>query len=377
MNLEMKVLSELIGDIYDTALDATLWPGVLKNLAEFVGGSAAAIYCKSPVTAAGAVYHQFGFDPHYQQLYLSKYIRFDPSRAAHCLADIGQLVSMGDIMSYRELQESRFHQEWATPQGVADCLTTPLDKSANGAALFGVFRHEDHGIVDDEVRRRGGLIAPHVRRAALIGNVLDTRTAETTAFMEALNGLAAGVFLVDGNGRVVFANLSGREMLEDGRILRLRNDTLATADARPVLADVIAAAGDGDAGIGVSGIAVPLTAPPEALWLAHVLPLTSGARRETGTSFAAVAAVFVHQSSLAVPSAIESISKLYRLTPGELRVLAAVSEVGGISAVADVIGISEATVKTHLQRVFAKTGTDRQTELIKLVVAHASPLRRS
>jgi hypothetical protein len=42
MNLETNVLLELIGNIYDTALDATLWPGALKNLTEFVGGAAAA-----------------------------------------------------------------------------------------------------------------------------------------------------------------------------------------------------------------------------------------------------------------------------------------------------------------------------------------------
>jgi DNA-binding CsgD family transcriptional regulator len=374
MNPETKVLSEPISTIYDAPLDPTLWPGVLKKLAEFVGGSAASIYCKSSTT--GAVYHQFGIDPHYQQLYFSKYVRVDPTTPAHCLADVGQLVALADIMPCREFADTRLHQEWATPQGLVDCLSTPLDKSATGAALFGVFRHEDHGIVDDEARRRTGLIAPHIRRAALIGNVLDTKTAETTAFMEALNGLAAGVFLADRNGRVVFANLSGREMLEDGRILRLRNDALATADSRPALADVVAAAGRGDAGLGMSGIAVPLSAPPQMRWLANILPLTSGARRQTGKNFAAVAAVFVHQTSRKSPSSMQSMSKLYRLTPGEMRVLSAMSEVCGISAVADVVGISETTVKTHLRRLLAKTGTKRQTALIKLVAAHASPLRQ-
>jgi DNA-binding CsgD family transcriptional regulator len=375
MNPEKEVLSELIGTIYDAALDHTLWPGVLKNVAGFFGGSVAAIYSKN---SAGGLdqYHQFGFDPYYQQLYLSKYIRLDPTAAGHCLAEIGQLVSIGDLMPYREFEDSRFHQEWAIPQGLADCLTTPLEKSATGAVLFSVFRNEDHGIVDDEARRRGRLIVPHVRRAALIGNVLDAKTAEKTAVTEALNGLAAAVFLVDRNCRVVFANPSGRAMLEDGRILRLKNDALVTADSRPALSDVVAAAGDGDAGLGVGGIAVPLSAPPEALWLAHILPLTSGARQQTGLSCDAVAAVFVHQTSLETPSSMQSMSKLYRLTPGETRVLSAMGEVGGISAVAEMVGISQATVKTHLQRLFAKTGTNRQTELIKLVAAHASPLRR-
>jgi DNA-binding CsgD family transcriptional regulator len=44
--------------------------------------------------------------------------------------------------------------------------------------------------------------------------------------------------------------------------------------------------------------------------------------------------------------------------------------------VADAIGISKATVKTHLQHLFGKTGTNRQTELVKLVATHASPLRQ-
>ena len=243
-------------------------------------------------------------------------------------------------------------------------------------ALFSVFRNEQHGLVDDEMRRRAALITPHIRRAAVVGNALwlDIKTAKTTAFTKALDGLAAGVFLVDRNCRVVFAN--GREMLDDGRILRLRNGALATADSRPALPDVIAAAGEGDAALGTRGIAVPLSFPPQMPWLAHVLPLISGARRQAGKNFAATAAVFVRKTSLEVPSAMESMSKLYGLTPAELRVLAAVSEFGGISAVSDVVGVSEATVKTHLQRVFAKTNTNRQTELIKLVAAHASPLRR-
>jgi DNA-binding CsgD family transcriptional regulator len=44
---------------------------------------------------------------------------------------------------------------------------------------------------------------------------------------------------------------------------------------------------------------------------------------------------------------------------------------------ASALGISEATVKTHLQRLFAKTATNRQADLVKLLAAHTSPLRES
>ena len=64
------------------------------------------------------------------------------------------------------------------------------------------------------------------------------------------------------------------------------------------------------------------------------------------------------------------------MTPGELHVRAVPSEVGGIPSVADVLGVSEAAVKTHLHRLFTKTGTKRQAELVRLLAEHASPLGR-
>jgi hypothetical protein len=60
---------------------------------------------------------------------------------------------------------------------------------------------------------------------------------------------------------------------------------------------------------------------------------------------------------------METMSKLYKLTPS---VRAALSEIGGVPAVAEVVGISQAIVKTHLQGLLAKIGASRQTDLVKL-----------
>jgi DNA-binding CsgD family transcriptional regulator len=57
-----------------------------------------------------------------------------------------------------------------------------------------------------------------------------------------------------------------------------------------------------------------------------------------------------------------------------LRVLLAVIEVGGAPKVAEALGIGENTVKTHLRRLFEKTGTSRQAELVKLVAGFSSQL---
>jgi DNA-binding CsgD family transcriptional regulator len=108
--------------------------------------------------------------------------------------------------------------------------------------------------------------------------------------------------------------------------------------------------------------------------VAHILSLTSGARKKTGHLYRAAVAMFVHKATLHRPTLIEAVATQFKLTPSELRVLFAIIEVGGAPQVANVLGIALDTVKTHLKRVFAKTGTNRQVDLVKLIVGYMNPL---
>jgi DNA-binding CsgD family transcriptional regulator len=104
-----------------------------------------------------------------------------------------------------------------------------------------------------------------------------------------------------------------------------------------------------------------------------VLTLTSGERTYAGRASTAVAALFVRKAALVIPSPPEVIAKTYRLTPTELRVLLSIVEVGGIPEVARALGISETTVRTHVDSLFEKTGASRQADLVKLVAGFSSP----
>ena len=54
--------------------------------------------------------------------------------------------------------------------------------------------------------------------------------------------------------------------------------------------------------------------------------------------------------------------------------LFAVVEGGSVSEIAETLGIGVATVKTHLYRLFGKTGGNRQSQRVKLVAAFSNPL---
>ena len=253
-------------------------------------------------------------------------------------------------MPYEEFLETRAYREWGRPQGIVDTLNVALDKTATSAAFFAVFRHERDGLVDDEMRRRMRLIVPHMRRAVLIGRVIDLKTAEAATFADTLDCLSAGMFLVDAYGRIVHANAAAMRCWPTAPCCaRGGSSRQSRCERRAGAARVFLAAGSGDAAVGIKGIAVPLTARDGEHYVAHVLPLTSGARRRAGATYAAVAALFVHKAALETPSPPEVIAKTYKLTPTELRVLLAIVQVGGVPEPPTALGIAETTVKTHLQ----------------------------
>ena len=369
--------TELIGLIYDTTIDPTLWSSVLARTAEFVGGPSAALFSKDTVASNGNIYHQAGTDPYYRALYFEKYVGLDPTTGGHFFADVEQPIATGDLMPYGQFIETRFYREWAEPQGLVDFISAVLDKSATSVAMFGVFRHQRDGVADDEARRRMRLIVPHIRRAVLIGRLFDLKQAEAASFSDILDGLEAGMFLVDGGGVIVHSNRAGRLLLDDGSFVCSLGGRLAAAEPQfdRDLRDVLEAAALGDEEIGTRGIALPLNVAEGENYVAHVLPLNSRTLRSVGSNYAAAsAAVFVRKAALQTTPAPEIIAKAYNLTPTELRVLLAIVDVGGVPEVAAALGVATTTVKTHLGRLFEKTGTGRQADLVKLVAGFSSPL---
>jgi DNA-binding CsgD family transcriptional regulator len=369
-------LLPLIGGIYDCVLNPESWNAVLPRIGAFVGGSGGGLFAHHPSRRSASIYYQFGTEPDYRQLYLEKYMTLDPMFGTYFVLDIGDVFSSSTIMPHAEFMQSRFYKEWVRPQGWYDNIGVYLDRSSGGQTALVVFRNEREGEADEPARARLRLLVPHLRRAVLIGNLIDFKTAQAATFADALDGLSAGTLFVDSNGRITHANAAAQAMLAAGDVLRGAHGRLVACDpeTNQALREILRAAGSGDGAIGVKGVAVPLVARDGERYVAHVLPLSSGARRSAGLSYAATAALFVQRAALATHSPPEAIARAYRLTPMELRILLAIVEVGGGPQVAETLGIGEGTVKTHLKRLYEKTGARRQADLVKLFAGYTSPL---
>jgi DNA-binding CsgD family transcriptional regulator/PAS domain-containing protein len=371
--IDNQELSDLISLVYDAAIDQSLWENAIEKVAYFVGGVGAGLFWKDVDAQHVSAPHCFGIA---WPLPVALFRQIYPAAVGHFLGEIDQPIATADLLPYDELAKSDFYREWAQPQGLIDFVSAVLDKSSTSVAMFGVFRHERNGLVDDQARRNMRLIAPHIRRAALIARMFDLRVAEAATFADTLDGLDAGLYLVDADARLIHANTAGQAILDARDILHEIRGHLVALDPRvnQTLRDVFATAGQGDSALGARGIAVPLMGQDGQRHVAHALPLTSGARRRAGVAYRAVAALFVRKAALAMPPRSEVIGKAFNLTPTELRVLLAIVEVGNVPEVASALGVADTTIRTHVSRLFEKTGAVRQADLIKLVAGYATPL---
>jgi DNA-binding CsgD family transcriptional regulator/PAS domain-containing protein len=368
-------LSALIGDIYDSALDPTQRIDVLDKIARFTGGHSGGLLSKHSLSKSEKLYCYLGADAESLRVYSESYPKLDPTADLPYFG-VEQVVSTADLVPYDEFRRGRFYREWAQPQGWVDLASVVIEKSPTSCTFLSVVRDEAGGPVDDEMRRRMAQLVPHVRRALLIGKTINHQQAQKSYFSDILDGLSAGMVLVDAKGRIVHANVAGSAILESADFLRMVCGRLVASDPsiNIALREILLAAGAGDAAVGIKGIALPLAAHDGERYVAHVLPLTSGVRRIACLAYNAVAALFIRKASLQAFAPPEVIREMYKLTPTELRVLLAIVDVGGVPEVAAALGVAVTTIKTHLSRLFEKTGVARQADLVKLVAGFSTPL---
>lgn len=374
---EVEDLSRVLAALYDAALDPTTWPDALQTTCTFLDGAAANIFWQDPVAQSAVVFHSWNDDPEFIERYLNYYVRLNPFFPAVTFIEPGVVFSGGDIVPHDEFRSTRFYREWVEPQGYVDVIGVNLHRFSSSAACFSVRRSAAQGVVDGEMRRRAALVVPHVRRAVMIGREIDRQRSMSDKLSTILDTVTAGAFLVDAMGRVDFTNETGRTLLQEGTLLTLRAGALTAVDRsadRAIRAALAATVSGDDVSLGSGAPSIVLTTRTGDRFLAHILPLSSGARQKASLGYSATAAIFVRRAEIPVVSGVEAVARSHRLTPGEIRVLQAVGSGGSVREIADALGVSSATVKTHLGSIFRRTGARRRSDLVRQIASHGNPL---
>ena len=374
--ISLQALSQLIGSIYDCALEPDRWDRTLSDLKDAFESQTSSVGLIDKRRGRILIYKNAGAKPEWLE-------QQQTHHAAEINAKLTDYFGRTSLDEPHVLSRHFARLDWETSgylqvcqkAGVTDMMAYALVWEPAYFSVFGVAKMVQQGIITDRDIALGGLLLPHLRRAVTISKVLDAHAIEQSRMAEALDVLKCGVVLTDGGGAILHANRAAERMFRHGWFIQSTRGVVAAKlpEAAKELRKAIKLAARDESTLGKTGLAIRLSEPDEPAIFAHVLPLTGGDLR-SGLEPAAAAAVFIGAEQ-DEEEAAQAMAAAFGLTPAETRLLESLLAGRTLAETAMARGVAITTAKTHLDSIFQKTGVNRQAELIRLAARATPPAR--
>lgn len=365
--LDDSQLSGLIAHLYDTAFDETLWPGTAARIAKSFGSNSTVL----KLHGAGAQVNliectenlivsereqAWADDWHRRDLWVERSLAYGQSN----------VITDEDLVTPEEQVRSGFYQEWLRHLGIYHMLGAVFPTADGVAGVLGIHRPREAGAYTSADRMRAKVLLPHLQRAMRLGQRLAAASQSRAPILEALDRLDTGVFMVDGACRIIHASAMAETLLRANKELAVIGGRLSLRQPaqHDKLLSLVRAAMDSAIGrlaAPASALSIPRSCRmPLILEVAPLRPAKSrfGQQRPS---------VLIFLRDPEAPLAVARLRELFGLTRSECSVAAALGRGSSLEDIAAQMGIGIATVRSHLKRILAKTGTHRQAEAAALL----------
>lgn len=201
--------------------------------------------------------------------------------------------------------------------------------------------------------------------------------------LRVLDRLPVGVVVVDRNGQEIASNRYAQEVFGDGDGLALGSDGLRAdrTEESVLLRQCLTETTAENIGNGRDrrrGRVLSVTRPSQKRALSLVVTPLHTRRDGDGpeaTRPTGCAAVFIADPERSFELSHERLRRLYALTRAEGQVAACLADGKRLDEAAAELGITLNTARSHLKRIFVKTGTERQGELTQLLQSLLGKIR--
>ena len=354
--------------IYAAAVSPTRWAAVLATMAElFRCNGIATISRTHSRLHYRAIAH--GVDPDEHQAFLRRWHKTNPLGTRVPITCVGEVLHFSQIVPTSEFVRSEIFADYFNPNALHHGLRLSIWYGASAAQSMTMMRPsawDDFDAADiTQVRR----LLPHLHRAAGVNRHLRLADLMSNAALSALDSLRQPVFLLDDQGRAKYVNGAGERLLRRLDGLHLTEGCLSTPqfalNAR--LRSVIGRALGGNGCARRAGL-IRLPRPSGSSDLLLItMPLNGEQDWDVPSRPAAL--VCVADPSFSARLSPDMLGELFGLTAAEATLASDLLDGRTPIEIARRTDRSLATVRTHLARLMAKTGTRRQPDLTRLLAA--------
>lgn len=367
----------MVLDVYEAAANPAHWERFLQVAARELGATKAALHVhyfapgNTIQTAHGSCAFAIGYDASALQDYAVYYAAQDlyVQRIRERFPGAMQVGTSEDLITSSEYRKTELYEDFSRPNGVYYTCWSAVEQSESIGAGLGFIRPEDAKPFAAKDVNLLNLLNPHLTKAFRLQRTIAEATRQNEALLSSVAHLDVGVIAIGCDGRVTNLSAPAKRIIDEEDGIRVRSGrlqaTVRSDDER--LQQMLRAA----ANVLVDG------APPASTML---IERGTGKRALKVSVFPFVSKLLLAEDRpevlvlLSDPSAKPGsravvMRSLYGLTPTESRLADLLLEGCDVSEAADRAGVTRETGRFHLKRIMAKTGTRRQTELVRLMLS--------
>ena len=368
----------LVGDIYDAALEPERWRELLPRLVRFVGGERGVIGLLSPEGKLDISIPD-RLDPAHLVRWQSEFDSFDPFISSRGSPPTGAQFRLWEFVPRTEIHRMNHYRGLFREARVDDQLVVVLPCGS----FFSAYRGETEGRFNTEDIARHALLSPHLVRAAQIHERLLQFGALRESAERAFDLLPFALFLLSEAGRIVCVNAEGERLLaerdalasERGRLVSLRPASRGPLERAIAGARI---ARDDSRVPRASTLRIERIADPRPLQVLTA-PVTTRANASVfGFARDAVTTLVIASDPSRTPRLNEeTLREALGVTPALARLAAALARGETLTDYADRAHVTEGTVRQQVKDLLARTGTHRQSDLVRLVLSSLAQLEIS
>jgi DNA-binding CsgD family transcriptional regulator len=375
--LESEFLIDLIGHIYEAAVDPDHWQELVSMLERAYPHSRVALFGHDVGQPLQSLKVSKNFNADDLKAYAEHHVKTSPLVPRGYSLPVGVATRSEEMISEAELKRSEHYNEYVKPRGLGYFGTgMVVDRGPNRMVALSMADHKD-----DADRRASQLrilqkLGPHLMRAFRLRRAFAAQKAAADATKAALDRWAHAALVLNGDGSIVAVNREAEVLLcrADGLSLG-REGRLCCADETHsrALSDSIhrcaAISTTAQSNVqDVDGVVLPRpsgAAPLRAMmW---PLPFLGGSSTRDYGSASVLMVIFNPDQTLRTP--VGWLAQQYGLTPSEQRLADAIINGLPLTEAAERLGIRESTARTRLKVIQTKTDCHRQVDLVRLALS--------